>query len=322
MPTTGRHSSGASQLRRHWCRNLGPRRGSGLSRPGMARERRFNSPFGALPSALLAASLLTVGACTQQTGESQLMHLQAGLDSEFPDRGASLVSASPPVSNPVVVTPPAPPVSSPEPVAAAPAPASPVVADDDRLRPTIRIVGTSKARTSGKAADDHVEMTLPDEGASSVPVVARVDNAPAKQEYDHALALYNAHDLDHALEGFSAYINRWPDQPGVESALYWSGEAYLAKGEIVEANDEFERALAGFPARCEGARQPPQPRGVSAAPRQPGQGEDLLRPTRARFPQERRHPPHPWTLDAQVSVPVDGVRSSCRRVRPIRISSP
>lgn len=181
------------------------------------------------------------------------MHLQAGLDSEFPDCGASLVSASPPVSNPVVVTPPAPPVSSPEPVAAAPAPASPVVADDDRLRPTIRIVGTSKARTSGKAADDHVEMTLPDEGASSVPVVARVDNAPAKQEYDHALALYNAHDLDHALEGFSAYINRWPDQPGVESALYWSGEAYLAKGEIVEANDEFERALAGFP---QGAKAP------------------------------------------------------------------
>jgi tol-pal system protein YbgF len=250
MTPTGRHLSGASQLRREHGQNLGPLPGSGLSRAGMAKERRLTSFAGALPFALLTASLLGLGACTQETGESKLMHLQTGLDKEFPDRGATLVEVAPPqVSTPAVVT-PAPAVVAPEPVPAAGAPRAVVVQDDSSLRPTIRIVGTSKARTPGKNADDHIEMTLPDEGpspGSSGRAPAAVDDATAKQDYDRALALYNNHDLDHALEGFSAYLIRWPDQPGVESALYWSGEAYLAKGEVVEANDEFEKALAGFP---------------------------------------------------------------------------
>jgi TolA-binding protein len=40
---------------------------------------------------------------------------------------------------------------------------------------------------------------------------------------------------------------KWPDDANAEGALYWSGESYLSKGEMVEASDAFESVIARFP---------------------------------------------------------------------------
>jgi tol-pal system protein YbgF len=206
---------------------------------------------------MAALSLLSVVACAHETGEMKLVRLQAGLDKEFPDHGAPLAIdpstaaiARAEGSNPPPV-PGAPAERVVSTVAPAPEPAAPVVDDpaSGAVRPVIHIVGANKARVAGRGPEDHIEMTLPDENAaaSAAAGASASTDAAAKQEYDHALALVNAHDWDHALEAFSAYLSKWPDHSGVENALYWSGECYLAKGEVVEAAEEFDRALTRFP---------------------------------------------------------------------------
>ena len=100
--------------------------------------------------------------------------------------------------------------------------------------PVIRVAG----------GGHHVELTLAPAPSTS---------GEAKTEYDHAIVLLNAGDYDHALAALSAFLARWPDDPHAETAVYWKGECYFAKGEIVAAADEFQAALARFP---DGTRAP------------------------------------------------------------------
>ncbi len=220
---------------------------------------------------MLTASLLLV-ACVHEKGESQLPWLQAGLDSEFPDRGGAApvdLSGAPQVteSHAAPVTPPAPspPAVAPPAVVAEPPPAvvlaEPFVPgqiedpNSGGSRPVIRVVGSGKPRAQGRRPDDRIEMTLPDEhasveGASARPAAAAFTNVAesgAKQEYERGVALLNARDYDRALEAFGTYLVKWPDNARAEGAMYWSGECYLAMGEPAEAADEFEAALVRFP---------------------------------------------------------------------------
>jgi tol-pal system protein YbgF len=219
-------------------------------------DRQRASRAHILPRFLATASVFAAFACTHETGESKVMHLQTGLDKEFPDRDMPL-DGTPWSASAVHVDGSRPPPVTPDPVAkvdtksliATPAAVAPSEAPTrGELRPVIRITGSSKPRGPGHGVDDRIEMTLPDEGVAAPQPSAEPGPAgDAKQEYDRALALLNAHDFDHALEGFSAFLVKWPDQPLAESALYWSGDCYLAKGEVVQAIVEFDSALSRFP---------------------------------------------------------------------------
>jgi tol-pal system protein YbgF len=222
---------------------------------------------------LTAGALLTgATACIHEVGgEGQLAALQSGLDSEFPDRGPA-TDVDPPgaprgeqAEASKILAPVPPMIEAPHEVAEGPssnesaseARSLPRVDDpgSTATRPVIKIVGLSKAPASARGASDHIELTLPSEGSTvarvapaAVGVSRETASEPsAKQEYERALALVNAHSYDRALEAFSAYLIRWPDEPGAENALDWSAECYLAKGELAEASDEFENALARFP---------------------------------------------------------------------------
>ena len=204
-------------------------------------------------AALVLASSLLAAACVHAKGESQLVWLQSGLESEFPDHGAGPVDLSG-TAQPVSSHPSPPLVASRvEPAFIAPPPVEPsaaLVDESTAARPVIRVTGTGKPHRAG---DDRIELTVPDEHATATaalvaPAAAKTPaEATAKQEYDHALSLLNAHDYDRAKEAFLAFLIRWPDDANAEAALYWSGECYLAKGEVVEASEQFETALTRFP---------------------------------------------------------------------------
>jgi len=216
------------------------------------------------PLLTVALTALAAPACVQATGESKLAGLQSDLDHEFPDHGP-LAEVSPPATHAAPAAEAKPTGPAPEGAGMAIAPTggeasatiAPVVdTGSAAARPVIRIVGTGKSRVGGHVPDDHVEVTLPGEGALSAPAPTSGQGAAksavptdptAKQEYDRALALLNARDYDHALEAFGAFLARWPDEAGAEGAMFWSGESYLAKGDLLEAAMAFERALAHFP---------------------------------------------------------------------------
>ncbi len=126
--------------------------------------------------------------------------------------------------------------------------------NDTSPRPVIRVVGTGGRHYRGR--EDRVEETLPDEveGAPRVGPPIQVGAPPssaldpaAKRAYDSALALVNAHDFDHALDAFAAFLVRWPDHPNADNAMYWRGECYFAKGELARAAEEFDGAIKRFP---------------------------------------------------------------------------
>ncbi len=128
--------------------------------------------------------------------------------------------------------------------------------NDTAPRPVIRVVGSGIVRRHGGSRDDHIEETLPDEVNDATRVGPPIQLAPprpsaldpgAKQAYDSALALVNAHDYDRALDAFAAFLVKWPDHPNADNAMYWRGECYFAKGEIARAAEEFDGAIRRFP---------------------------------------------------------------------------
>jgi tol-pal system protein YbgF len=127
---------------------------------------------------------------------------------------------------------------------------------DTSPRPVIRVVGNGAVRRGGRGPEDRIEETLPDEPADGARVGPPIQvGAPpssaldpnAKKAYDSALSLVNAHDYDHALDAFAAFLVKWPDHPNADNAMYWRGECYFAKGELARASEEFDGTIKRFP---------------------------------------------------------------------------
>ncbi len=197
--------------------------------------KKRDGSFHGWPRRLVLASgvLLAPVACVHEKGESQVPWLQSSMEAEFPDHE------------------------------------SPIALDNGSAG---KLKGVNEAPS---AAAQHPAVTAPttlpteaphatvpagDEASRGETAAARAPAAPpaavdpnAKQELEHGLALLHANALDQALTAFSAFLARWPDQPGAEPALYGSGECYFAKGELVAAADAFGTAIRRFP---HGARVP------------------------------------------------------------------
>jgi tol-pal system protein YbgF len=199
---------------------------------------RARTSYLSLASAFVLVAGLGAG-CVHEKGESQLGWLQTGLEKEFPDHRATVDlsgSSEPrlPPPSPVLAAPSAPRAAEAEPVREE---AEPVEG-----RTVIRVVGTGK--THGKG--DRIQI-IDEAGSAEAATPSPTSAAPSKAEYDHALSLLNARDYDHANEALLAFLARWPEDPNVEAALFWSGECYLAKGELLDAKERFEAVLARFP---------------------------------------------------------------------------
>jgi tol-pal system protein YbgF len=114
--------------------------------------------------------------------------------------------------------------------------------DDNTPRPRIRVFGSP--RVSGRdveQVDDAV--TSPGEPARLSPL-----DPDAKRAYDAAMSLVAAKKYDAALDGFAAFLVKWPEHPYADHAMYWRGECYFAAGDFAHASEQFEGVLARFPA--------------------------------------------------------------------------
>jgi tol-pal system protein YbgF len=72
-------------------------------------------------------------------------------------------------------------------------------------------------------------------------------SSEAKRDYEAALALARGKQYDKALQGFTAFLVRFPDHPYAENAMYWRGECFYATGAFGRAVEQFEGLVARFP---------------------------------------------------------------------------
>ena len=69
----------------------------------------------------------------------------------------------------------------------------------------------------------------------------------AIREYKQQYALLRAGDVDGALDGFSQFIQRFPNSPLAGNAQYWLGECYYSQRRFSQAILEFERVYHQYP---------------------------------------------------------------------------
>ncbi|MFO0607435.1 MAG: tetratricopeptide repeat protein [Polyangiales bacterium] len=66
--------------------------------------------------------------------------------------------------------------------------------------------------------------------------------------YEEALAMARGGRCADAVGAFTRFLERWPEHPHADNAMYWRAECFLRGGDAPRAVQEFEGLLARFPA--------------------------------------------------------------------------
>jgi tol-pal system protein YbgF len=114
--------------------------------------------------------------------------------------------------------------------------------EESGTRPEIRIHGQPRP-VRGKTRDARGKVQ--EEPKDDAPGPSVFD-PEAKKSYEAALALVNDKQFDKALDALAGFLVRWPDHPYAENAMYWRGECYFARGELLRAAEQFEAVLSRF----------------------------------------------------------------------------
>ncbi|HEY0635196.1 MAG TPA: tol-pal system protein YbgF [Gammaproteobacteria bacterium] len=87
----------------------------------------------------------------------------------------------------------------------------------------------------------------PTQGAA--PAAVEPPPSPAEREaYQQAFDLLRELRYEQAIDGFRAFLKRYPAGRYASSAQYWLGEAYYARREFAKAITEYQTLLQRFPA--------------------------------------------------------------------------
>lgn len=104
----------------------------------------------------------------------------------------------------------------------------------DTLAPTLKLPSTSTPRTPGGT-------TSPD-GT----VVANINPASPRAEFDAALGAYKDKQYDNAEKGFASFIQKNPKSRLVADATYYLGETYAQRGRSREAAEQYLKISTDF----------------------------------------------------------------------------
>ena len=118
-------------------------------------------------------------------------------------------------------------------------------------RPALDVVKLAPEGSAPEAADAEGPRTvIRGSGASTVVEergAAAPKNAAAQKDYDAALELHRAKSWDKAIEAFGTFLAKHAASDLADNALYWRGDAWLAKGDARRAVTDFEAVVARYP---------------------------------------------------------------------------
>jgi tol-pal system protein YbgF len=132
---------------------------------------------------------------------------------------------------------------------------------EPRLRPVLRVHGSEEgdvahviaadseppAQTAVLVADDESTGS----GANRTPSDAEKKKmravAAAAAEYETALSAVRQKNYAKAEPGLRRFVERHPDHPYSDNALYWLGECLFQRGDYAGARDSFAKVEARYP---------------------------------------------------------------------------
>jgi len=123
--------------------------------------------------------------------------------------------------------------------------------DDPTARPAIRVSGGGGGMTGpapaprGRGAKGQLNANLSDD--PNAPVTPAPAGPEARAAYDAARNLMTQRKYREALDGFTAFLVKYPDHPMADNAMFWRGDCYFSLGDFPHAEQELSGALARFP---------------------------------------------------------------------------
>ena len=84
-------------------------------------------------------------------------------------------------------------------------------------------------------------------GVAAGAAVSSRGSAGPEERYRSAYEDYMRGNYDLARDGFSDYLERWPNTELSDNAMYWIGECYDAQDKPQEALDAFSKVLEDYP---------------------------------------------------------------------------
>jgi tol-pal system protein YbgF len=111
--------------------------------------------------------------------------------------------------------------------------------------------GTPGTRVSPNAANPNPPIARqPGQPLPTTQQPIEIRNPPMttdEQEYRYAYTTFRKGDPDNAVQLFEAFLNSHPKSNLAADAIYWIGEAHLAKGRYDEAVLQFDRVIKEHP---------------------------------------------------------------------------
>jgi tol-pal system protein YbgF len=104
---------------------------------------------------------------------------------------------------------------------------------------------SSSAGEPERAAASTVIVPAPQE--TQPPEPGEGTEAPDRVQYERVLALFRNGDLDGARQGFTSFLEEYPNSELAPNARYWLGESYYGKKDYRRAIDAYDKVELDYP---------------------------------------------------------------------------
>ncbi|MBS0183845.1 MAG: tol-pal system protein YbgF [Nitrospira sp.] len=112
--------------------------------------------------------------------------------------------------------------------------------------PTLGGVDTAKLSPGSEATGSATTIVPPQESLKFEPVQASAD-PPDRIRYERVLGQFRDGDLEGARQGFTGFLDDYPNSNLAPNARFWLGESYFGKKEFQRAIDAYDKVEIDYP---------------------------------------------------------------------------
>jgi tol-pal system protein YbgF len=117
-------------------------------------------------------------------------------------------------------------------------------ARSERTEQEVNAVSSSAGEPEHAAAST---VTVPAPQETQPPEPVQGAEAPDRVQYERVLALFRDGDLDGARQGFTSFLEEYPNSELAPNARYWLGESYYGKKDYRRAIDAYDKVELDYP---------------------------------------------------------------------------
>ncbi len=119
-----------------------------------------------------------------------------------------------------------------------------VVSPNDPPPGRMRINPSEPARIARQVPDDDAMLAAP---AASVAAEARSETPESEAVYREAFGMLKAGQYEQSINGFTRYLQQYPNGQYADNAQFWVGEAYYVTRRFEPAIAQYQKLIANYP---------------------------------------------------------------------------